>query len=66
MSARTAYKWTFRPRFKAKAFGWRSSLPIKRIKEAVAEIRQVARKDKRLGAEGGVILLECEWRSKSA
>ena len=58
MSARTAYKWTFRSRFKAKAFGWRSSLPIKRIKEAVSEIRQVARKDKRLGAEGAVIFLE--------
>ena len=58
MSARTAHKWTFRPRFKAKAFGWRSSLPIKRIKETVSEIRQVARKDKCLGAEGAVILLE--------
>lgn len=58
MSAKTAHKWAFKPRFKAKAFGWRSSLPIKRIKEAVSEIRQVARKDKRLGAEGAVIFLE--------
>ena len=58
MSARTAYKWTFRSRFKAKAFGWRSSLPIKRVKEAVSEIKQVTRKDKCLGAEGAVILLE--------
>lgn len=58
MSARTAHKWAFRSRFKAKAFGWRSSLPIKRIKEAVSEIRQIARKDKCLGAEGAVILLE--------
>ena len=58
MSARTAHKWTFRSRFKANAFGWRSSLPIKRIKEAVSEIRQVTRKDKCLDAEGAVVLLE--------
>ena len=33
-------------------------LPIKRIKEAVAEIKKAARKDKVLGAEGAVIFLE--------
>lgn len=58
MPAKTAHKWTFSPRFRAKAFGWRSSLPIKRIKEAVSEIRQAARKNKALGAEGAVIFLE--------
>lgn len=58
MSAKTSYKWVFRPRFKAQAFGWRSALPIKRIKEAVSEVRKVTRKDKILGAEGAVIFLE--------
>jgi len=52
------YKWEFRPRFKTLAFGWRSELPIKRIKEAVSEIKRVARKDPVLGAEGAVIFLE--------
>lgn len=33
-------------------------LPIKRIKEAVSEIRQATRRDKVVGAEGAVIFLE--------
>jgi len=35
-----AYGWTFRSRFRTSAFGLRSDLPIKRIKEAVAEIKK--------------------------
>jgi hypothetical protein len=58
MAAVKAYVWTFRPRFRAGAFGWRSDLPVKRVKEAVAEIKKAARKDKVLGAEGAVIFLE--------
>jgi hypothetical protein len=58
MPAAKAHSWTFRSRFRANAFGWRSDVPIKRIKEAMAEIKAVARKDKILGAEGAVILLE--------
>ncbi len=58
MSVKTSYKWIFRPRFKAQAFGWRSVLPIKRIKEAVSEIKKATRKNKILGAEGAVIFLE--------
>jgi|GEM_PF-6729738 len=42
MSAKTAHKWDFRLRFKARTFGWRSDLPIKRIKEAVSEVRQAS------------------------
>src|SRR5262245_63357237 len=53
-----AHGWTFRSRFRASAFGWRSDLPIKRIKEAVAEIKKATREDKILGAEGAVIFLE--------
>ena len=58
MPAAKAHSWTFRSRFRASAFGWRSDLPIKRIKEAVAEIKKASRKDKVLGAEGAVIFLE--------
>ena len=58
MPAAKAHSWTFRSRFRAGAFGWRSDLPIKRIKEAVAEIKNATRKDKVLGAEGAVIFLE--------
>lgn len=58
MSTASVHSWTFRPRFRASAFGWRSDLPIKRIKEAVSEIKTVARKDQILAAEGAVIFLE--------
>lgn len=52
------HKWIFRARFRKHAFGWRSQTPIKRIKEAVSEIKKQARKDPVLGAEGAVLLLE--------
>lgn len=60
MAARSefGFKWQFAPRFRRNAFGWKSDAPIQRIKEAIAEIRQVARKDKRLAAEEAVIFLE--------
>lgn len=53
-----AQKWEFQARFRRKAFGWKSQPPIKRIKEAVSEIKQAARKDKLLAAEGAVLFLE--------
>jgi hypothetical protein len=52
------HKWTFRARFRRQAFGWRSQAAIKRIKEAVSEIKKVARKDPVLGGEGAVLFLE--------
>ncbi|MCB1984418.1 MAG: hypothetical protein H6936_08425 [Burkholderiales bacterium] len=52
------HKWQFTTRFRRHAFGWRSGTPIQRIKEAVAEIKQVVRKDTVLAAEGAVKLLE--------
>ena len=58
MPAVKAHVWTFRSQFRAGAFGWRSELPIKRIKEAVAEIKKTACKNRVLGAEGAVIFLE--------
>ena len=58
MPAAKRRTWTFRSRFRAGGFGWRSELPIKRIKEAVAEIRKAARTDSVIGAEGAVIFIE--------
>jgi tetratricopeptide (TPR) repeat protein len=52
------YKWQFSPRFRRHAYGWKSDTPIQRIKEAVTEIKLVARNDPSLGAEGAVLFLE--------
>ena len=54
----SAYKWHFTSYFRRHAFGWRSDTPIKRIKEAISEIKQVARKEPVLAAKGAVTLLE--------
>jgi hypothetical protein len=54
----SAYKWQFVPRFRRNAFGWKSDTPIQRIKEALSEIRLVARKAPILAAEGAIVLLE--------
>jgi hypothetical protein len=54
----STHKWQFSARFRRHAFGWRSDTPIQRIKEALAEIKQVARKEPVLAAEGAVTLLE--------
>jgi len=54
----STYKWQFATRFKRNAFGWRSDAPIQRIKEALAEIRLVARREPVLAAEGAIIFLE--------
>lgn len=52
------HKWEFKPRFRRRAFGWRSQPAVLRVKQAVSEIKKVARKDMVLAAEGAVILLE--------
>jgi len=57
MAGAEASKWEFRARFRRSAFGWRSQPAIKRIKEAVSEVRKVARRDKLLAAEGAVLFL---------
>ena len=54
----SAHKWQFASRFRRHAFGWRSGTPVQRIKEAITEIKQVARKEPVLAAEGATILLE--------
>jgi hypothetical protein len=53
-----SHKWAFKPRFRRHAFGWRSQPAVQRVKEAVGEIKKVARKDPLLAAEGAVSLLE--------
>ena len=50
------YTWKFAARFRRNAFGWRSDTPILRIKEAISEIKQIARKDPVLAAAGAVSL----------
>lgn len=58
MTEKQTFTWTFRARFRRKAYGWKGSkLAIGRIKEALSEIRAVARKDPVLAAEGAVLLL---------
>jgi hypothetical protein len=54
----TTHKWQFAPRFRRNAFGWKSDTPIQRIKEALAEIKALAKKEPALAAEGAVLVLE--------
>jgi len=53
-----SHKWIFRQRVLSGAFGWRGSkLAIQRLKEAVAEIKAVARTAPETLAEGP----SCRW-----
>ncbi len=55
------HHWAFEVRFRARAYGWRgSALSGQRLKEAVREIRSVA-KDRMRAAEGCVLLMERLW-----
>ena len=58
MTRPAAHKWTFAPRFRRHAFGWRSQPAVQRVREASAEIQRVARKDPALAAAGAVLFLE--------
>jgi hypothetical protein len=58
MAGAEPHRWAFKARFRRHAFGWRSQPAIQRIKEAIAEIANVARRDKVLAAEGAVSFLE--------
>lgn len=49
--------WEFAARFRRHTFGWKSQPAITRIREAVSEIKAVARKDPVRGAEGAVMFL---------
>jgi len=52
------HAWAFKARFRKRAYGWRSQPAIQRVKEAVAEIKKVAKTDQVLAAEGAVSFLE--------
>lgn len=52
------HRWDFAARFRRRAFGWRSRPAIQRVKQAVSEIKRVARRDPVLAADGAVTLLE--------
>jgi len=58
MTKTPKHKWIFRARFRRHSFGWRSQPAVARVKEAVSEIKKVARKDPALAAEGAVLFLE--------
>ena len=56
------HKWAFRPRFRANAFGWKASkLASQRLKEALTEIKAVARVDPLIAADGAIVLMEKIW-----
>jgi len=58
MAGSMKHKWVFAPRFRRGSFGWKSQPAIKRVKEAVSEIKKTARKDPLLAGEGAVLFLE--------
>lgn len=49
------HRWEFKARFRRRAFGWNSRPAIERVREAVSEIKKVARRDPVLAAEGAVL-----------
>ena len=58
MAKADAHTWEFRARFRRHAFGWRSQPAITRIKQAVAEIKKIAKKDSVVAADGAIVFLE--------
>jgi hypothetical protein len=59
MVAGQPFRWAFLPRFRRNAFGWRgSTLAVQRVRQAVAEICKVARKNPVLAGEGAVRFIE--------
>jgi len=58
----TKHIWTFKPRLRSRAFGWRGShLACQRLKEAVTEIKKVARVDPVTAGDGVVTLAGRIW-----
>jgi len=54
--------WRFRAKLRAHAYGWRgSALAVTRLKEAVSEIKAVAKSDPVTAGEGAVSLMERIW-----
>ena len=58
----TKHIWTFRPRLRSRAFAWKGShLACQRLKEAVTEIKKVARVDPVTAGDRIVSLMERIW-----
>ena len=56
------HKWAFRNKLRTRALGWRDSkTAITRLKEAVSEIKKVARTDPISAGDGAVTLMERLW-----
>ncbi len=53
-----AHRWAFKAHFRRRAFGWKSQPAVQRVKQAVGEIKKIARKDPLLAADGAVSLFE--------
>ncbi len=58
MIAANDHKWGFKAYFRRHAFGWKSQPAIQRVKQAVSEIKKVARGERVLAGDGAVTLLE--------
>jgi hypothetical protein len=58
MGSGSPHVWQFRARFRRNAFGWRSQPAVLRVRQAVGEIKKVARRDPMLAADGAITLLE--------
>jgi len=62
MSKSENHKWIFPARFRTGAYSWKASrLACQRLREAVSEIKKVAKKDPVFGAEGAIRLMEKLW-----
>ncbi|HFE37367.1 MAG TPA: hypothetical protein ENK06_02965 [Gammaproteobacteria bacterium] len=62
MSKSEKYKWTFPARFRTGAYSWKASkLACQRLREAVSEIKKIAKKDPVHAAEGAIRLMEKLW-----
>ena len=55
MTLAEKHKWILTNRFRRYAIGWWSQVAVQRVKEAVTEMKSVARKDPGSGAEGAVL-----------
>jgi hypothetical protein len=59
-----AHKWAFKARFRKNAYSWKGTrLASKRLREAVSEIKKVAKSDPVAAGEGCVALMERLWPS---
>jgi hypothetical protein len=58
MTKADGYTWEFKARFRRHAYGWKSYPAIQRVKQAVKEIKKVARRDPVFAADGAVTMLE--------